>query len=338
MTALDQYARLESTGLWRPGPQAQRREVVVSFGEATLVIADAVGRPLAHWSLPAIVRLTAAEVPATYSPDGSTDETLEIEDPLMVAAIDRVRASLSRREPRPGRLRLLGFAGTGLALVLAGTLWLPGALTRQAQALLSPATRIEIGATLLGHLQRLTGPVCQEPRGTVALERLALRLFGGRGVQIVVVPGGMAAARVLPGQIVVLPVAIFDPDSDPAAVAGRIVGAAQGPGGQDPLAPILDSIGLAGTLRVLTSGLIASDSLAAQAQELAQTAPDLAPAPALIAAFDAADLALSPFAYALDPTGESVLPLIEADAVTQDVHAPAMSDADWLAMQGICSV
>ena len=56
MTALDRYVRLESEALWRDEPGGQRRDVTISFGDATLVIADATGKPLAHWSLPALIR------------------------------------------------------------------------------------------------------------------------------------------------------------------------------------------------------------------------------------------------------------------------------------------
>ena len=38
MTALRKYQRLECGGLWRETPQDQRREVLVRFGEATLVL------------------------------------------------------------------------------------------------------------------------------------------------------------------------------------------------------------------------------------------------------------------------------------------------------------
>jgi len=342
MTALADYVRLESTGLWRQVPHAQRREVVVSFGEATLVVADMAGRPLAHWSLPAVTRLNTGAGPALYSPDGMADETLEIEEPLMIAAIDRVRAALVRKEPRPGRLRQAGIGATVGALLLAGTLWLPEALTRQAEALLTPATRIEIGATLLGHLQRLTGPVCLEPRGVEALDRLTARLFVAQRVQIVVVPGGLGGALALPGGIVVVPLSVIDqgpePGTAPIALAGRIIAAALGPGGQDPLTPVLDAVGLGGTLRVLATGAIPPDSLAAQAGALAALPPALPPPPALFAAFAAADLPLAPFAYAIDPTGETVLPLIEADALATGPRAPVMTDADWLALQGICAI
>ena len=54
MTALKGYERLECTGLWRSGPAIQRREVVVSCGQATLILTDMQNRPLAHWSLAAV--------------------------------------------------------------------------------------------------------------------------------------------------------------------------------------------------------------------------------------------------------------------------------------------
>ncbi|MGL4279888.1 MAG: hypothetical protein ACRCS0_05955, partial [Albidovulum sp.] len=65
MTALREYQRLESTGLWRDAPGAQKREVFVAFGDATLVISEAKShRPLTHWSLPAIQRLNPGQMPA----------------------------------------------------------------------------------------------------------------------------------------------------------------------------------------------------------------------------------------------------------------------------------
>ena len=54
MTAIKEFERLESLGLWRGLKDSQRREVVVSFGEATLVLSDINNRPITHWSLAAI--------------------------------------------------------------------------------------------------------------------------------------------------------------------------------------------------------------------------------------------------------------------------------------------
>jgi len=56
----------------------------------------------------------------------------------------------------------------------------------------------------------------------------------------------------------------------------------------------------------------------------------------VIAAFEQAGLRSSPYAYARDITGESVLPLIEGDPMHGQPVSPLMSDADWLRLQSIC--
>ena len=70
MTALTQYSRLEATALWRQTPEAQRREVIVSIGDATLVIANINDQALTHWSLAAVVRANPTVSPAVFHPDG----------------------------------------------------------------------------------------------------------------------------------------------------------------------------------------------------------------------------------------------------------------------------
>ncbi len=92
MTALDKYVRLESGGLWRPDAEAQRRDVVISFGDATLVISDGVGRPLAHWSLPALERQNRGEMPAIYAPDEGADEPVDAASRELLR--DQIRSAL----------------------------------------------------------------------------------------------------------------------------------------------------------------------------------------------------------------------------------------------------
>ena len=58
MTALSEYQRLEASGLWRASPEDQRSDVIVSIGDATLVITDLRENPLAHWSLARIIPAT----------------------------------------------------------------------------------------------------------------------------------------------------------------------------------------------------------------------------------------------------------------------------------------
>ena len=96
MTALKEFDRLEATGLWRPSPETQRREVIVSLGEATLTISDTKGTALAHWSIAATVRSNGSALPAIYHPDGDPGETLEIDgdETAMIDGIDRLAAKL----------------------------------------------------------------------------------------------------------------------------------------------------------------------------------------------------------------------------------------------------
>ena len=109
-TALRQFQRLEAPGSWRPAPNAQLREVVVSIGEATLILSDPKSdAPLTHWSLPAIQRVNPGATPAVYTPVTTAEdagyETLEIDDRWMIDAINRVQAAIaiSRDSKKPSR-------------------------------------------------------------------------------------------------------------------------------------------------------------------------------------------------------------------------------------------
>ncbi|MEO0773689.1 MAG: hypothetical protein AAFZ04_10955, partial [Pseudomonadota bacterium] len=47
-------------------------------------------------------------------------------------------------------------------------------------------------------------------------------------------------------------------------------------------------------------------------------------------------ISATPYAYALDLTGEKTLGLIEADPFATSAPEPVMNDADWLRLQAIC--
>ena len=103
----------------------------------------------------------------------------------MIAAIETVRSAIERRRPHPGRLRLwIGGRHRGGPAGGWRCFWLPDALIRQTVALLPPASREAIGNRLLQEIGRLAGPICTNPRGSVALGRLArphLRRGGAAG-------------------------------------------------------------------------------------------------------------------------------------------------------------
>jgi hypothetical protein len=337
MTALEKYARLETTGLWRADPEAQRIEVVVSFGDATLVILSGSGRPLSHWSLPAVVRLDRDGLPAVYAPDADASETLEIEDDLMISAIDRVRAALARTRPRRGQLRQSVVGASLFVLLLLAVFWLPGALMRQTLSLVPEAKRAEIGTTLLGHVQRETGATCRGPVGTIALGELTRRLFGdATRVQIVVVPGDLPQALDLPGGIIVLDSAMIEQATDPAVVAGYVLAAIASRTSPDTLAPVLDSAGMTGTLRLLATGNVPSDVLAAHAAGLVAAPPLLPPVETATAVFSRAAVPIVPWATAVDPEGTASAALRAADPLAGQPGSPVLSDDDWIGLQAIC--
>ncbi len=338
MTALKEYARLESGGLWRADADAQRRDVIVSFGDATLVISDSAERALAHWSLPAIERLNVGERPAIFSPDPEATETLEIEDDTMIAAIEKVRKTVEKQRPKPKRLRYLGLGLSVAAVAALAVFWLPDALIRQTVSVVPAVKRSEIGGTLLGHIQRVTGPTCRSQLGTQALDQLRARALGrDAGGQIVVVPGGVQQALYLPGGIIVMNRALVEDTEDPATVAGHAIAAAAGLRVQDPLATLLKEVGVRATFQLLTTGDLDSETLRAYAEVLIASPPQRPPDDALIPLFEAAQIPSTPFAFAVDKTGETTLGLIEADPM-QGREAPAiLNDGEWISLQGICS-
>ncbi len=335
MTALSQYARLESTGCWRTSPGDNGREVVVSFGKATLVLAEGSGLPLAHWSLPAVTRLNPGHIPAVFAPDEAGSETLEIEDDLMVSAIEKVRASVARRHAAPGWTQWRVIGGLAALVLAAAAVWLPSALRDEVMKVVPLPKRTEIGATLLGHLQQDLGPACRDPLGAEALDRLHDRILGDEG-QAVVLPLGPSEPLALPGDITVLSREMIDRSSEPAVVAGQLLVAQATQGASDPLARLLDDAGIWATVRLLTTGSLDPAVVEEHAESLLDQPAPVLRANLLGPAFAQAEVPLTPYALDRDPSGATVADLIAADAYA-DGDAPLLiSDAEWVALQGIC--
>lgn len=338
MTALQEYQRLECTGLWRDGPEAQRREVIVAFGDATLVLSEVPsGRAITHWSLPAVVRLPGPGLPARYAPAPEADEELEIDDAAMVDAIAKVHHLIAARRPHPGRLRraLLGGALAAVAGMLV--FWIPDALVRHTATSLPLAKRQEIGHAALADLARVTGTPCVSPEGQEALLQLQERLLGPEG-EIFVVPNSIARSVALPGGIVVLGRTFVEGAEAPEVVAGEVLAADLGARMADPLVTMLRHAGLRATFALLTTGDLPQAAATGSGEALLGQAPPAMTQSSLVEAFATAGIAASPYAYALDPSGETVLTLIEADTVRGKTSVqPVLDDTDWVAFQGICT-
>ncbi|WP_116133232.1 hypothetical protein [Tropicimonas sp. IMCC34043] len=336
MTALKQFARLESSGVWRPDAEAQRQDVVVSFGDASLVISNKTMKALSHWSLAAVVRINRGEMPALYTPSADGTETLEIEDETMVEAIEQVRTAILKSRPRAGRLRGVLVGGGIVAMLALVFVWLPGALLSHALRVVPEPTRAEIGTELFTAIGRVSGAPCHSPRGDKALAQLHARLLeGGKGA-LLVLQNGLNGTTSIPGGLILLDHSLIEDHETPDVVAGYILAEAERRAEHDPLKQLLDHAGSIATLRLLTSGHLPEPALQAYAESLVSAEPAPVPQAALLHRFAAASVSSTPYAYALDMTGEATIGLIEADPMRAGGARPVLDDGDWVALQGIC--
>lgn len=335
MTALPKYDRLEATGLWRPDAQGQRREVIVSIGNATLVITDMNDQAITHWSLAAVARDNPASTPAIYHPDGDDGETLELpaHESEMITAIETLRMAIAKSRPHPGRLRWLG-VGLSLAAVAAVLVfWLPGAMRDNTLRVVPQVKREALGVALIERMQRVTGPMCADAAGLRALRRLGARLDT---TKLAVVPALGRPALHLPGGVIVLDRTVFEDWEEPDVAAGYILGELALQVERDPLAELLDVVGPRENFRLLTTGEVSGPALDAYAEHL-MTAPARSPdTPNLLALFEASDVRATPYARARDITGESVLALIEGDPMQNRETEPLLPDSSWLRLQSLC--
>lgn len=337
-TALKQFTKLETTGLWREAPELQRREVIVNFGEASLTISDPRSESaLSHWSLPAVERMNPGEMPAIFAPGRDALETLEIDDKLMIDALEKVRAVVSSGRPKPGRLRgTLLMAGTALVLIL-GIAFVPGAMVDHTAAMVPQATRLAIGRMALADLSKVAGAPCTDPSGQAALGRLSNRLFGPGAPQLVVLRDGQAQTLHLPGNIITLHRDLIEQAQGPEIAAGFVLAEAERAAQHDPLVPLLNHAGLRGTFGLLTTGQLDPAKVEGYGGTLLTEAPTaVAPEP-LLKRFAAAGLTSTPYAKAVDPTGTATRELIEKDPGARGEQKPLLSDGDWIGLQSICA-
>lgn len=334
MTALTKYQRLECSGLWRGAPEDRRREVVVAFRKASLVISDSrSGVALAHWSLPAIQRIGATDgAPALFAPGPEAHETLEIDDETMISAIETVRRVIAARRRGAGRAQRLIPAAVALAAMLAGALWLPGALIRHTADVLPAAKRAEIGAALLADIAAAHRP-CAAPLGRRALNRLSGRVLGASG-RAAILPEGPQPAAHLPGGLVLLSREVVEKADGPALAAGYMLAEALAAEMGDPILPVLRHAGVIATFQLLTTGELPDGALAGYGETALARGP-AEPDPAeFLARMQAAGVPVAPYAEARGLVdGES------GDAAHPPGAAGApllLSDGDWVSLQGIC--
>ncbi|MDB6177872.1 hypothetical protein PAF17_10200 [Paracoccus sp. Z330] len=339
MTALTEFQRLEAQGSWRETPDARLREVIVSVGDATLILSDPKSeRPLSHWSLPAVTRLNAGKMPAIYAPGSQgADETVEIDDPLMIEAIERVQRAIAMHRAHPGRLRGV-LTVIAAVLMLAGlVIWLPDAIIHHAARIAPPAQTRQIGEAVLTDIERSTGSICQRESGRAVLDWLAPKLAEDNAI-LQVVPGALNGALRLPGNLYVLGGDLLVGAAGPEAAAGHIVAAGLATDDLRVTRDALEHAGLGAVLRLMTLGDIPASAMEGYGEELLSRNLPRPQDDILLEQLAERGLGSEAYARTLDPTGASVPALIENDpARTAPTGKPLLTDPQWLALQQICA-
>lgn len=333
MTVLAKYQRLEAEAVWRASAEAQRKDVIVSIGEATITISAANGTALAHWSLPAIERLNPGEEPALYAPGPQSPERLELAEPEMLAAVDSVLKAIQSGTRNTGRMRRLVSLAAGLAIMVAAALWLPNAIVRYTASLVPDVARASIGTDLLAELDRVAGAPCNAPAGLQALKQLDTRLFGDTPRDLVILRSALKETTHLPGGTILIAHTLVEDYETPDVLAGYILAEDLRRSQTDPLARLLGRAGLRSALTLLLQGRVPEKGLKRMAEGVVADSPVPVADGDLINRMTAVKVPSEPYAYARDFSGESTETLIAANSANT---VPILDDGNWIALQRIC--
>lgn len=339
MTALKKFEKIEAVGIWRADEEAQRRDVIVTLGDASLTILDMHDRVLAHWSIPAIARANPGQRPAIFHPDGDPGETLEMGDESsdLIDAIETLRKAVAKRRPHPGRLRITSALVIVGAVAALGVFWLPGAVLNQTLSVLPGVKQREIGGNIVISARRFTGVECSTPAADIALEKVASRIAQASDLKLHVVPDGLTDTLALPGYHFLIGRSLVEDHETPEVLIGYLLAENRRAGGASgTIRGVLESASFLDNVKLLTTGSLPEDRISNYAEDMLSTTRQIDIDTNLLSDFEAVRVSSRPFAYALDVTGETTLDLIEADPMATQNPLPILSDGEWVALQGIC--
>ncbi len=344
MTALDKYRKLEGPGVWAASRDEHRRDVIVSFGDATLVISDSRSMAvLSHWSLPAVERINPGKRPALFRPEGDSEEVLELDDDWLIDALRVVQGALRPPGSWITRARRPLLLALGAAVVLAAGAIIPGALREHTASVVPMAKRVELGNMVRADLAGLGGRQCTSPNGDAALTSLRRALFQ-TPAQIVVMrdlPLDVPRIQHVMGRYFLVDARLLEDAQSPEALAGAILMAVQRSADEDPLIPLLRHAGVVATFRLLTSADMPRSAMRGYASAMLRAplvAPQLDPLLERFARVDLSTRALVDHPTPLDPAlGELSDAMRAQDPLAgEPVGVGLLSDGQWVSLQNIC--
>jgi Zn-dependent protease with chaperone function len=373
MTALAEYATLEAEARYYDGESAHSQDVVLSFGERSLVIIGANDTPIAHWPLASLRALgQRKDSSVQLAPNRDSDERLVLSDRQMLKAIGKVCPDLYHRPiDRKGAGRAFAWVCGAVASLALIVFVIVPALAEQLSRLIPPEREQQLGDAVVEQLQTVLGLIggerpelCETPAGVAALERLAERLDAGDGLpyplRIGVIDFGMINALAVPGGRILIFRGLLEASDNPEEVAGVLAHEIGHVVYRDPTELALRAAGTAGIFGLLLGDVfggsiivVASDAIMnARHQRDAETRADETAYRILADA----GLPSGPFARFFTKLkkkygdSEGLMELVAshpgldgraaraaaADRIGDGTYEPALSDQDWIALRGIC--
>lgn len=371
MTALPQYDLLEAEGRYFDGEVAAPRDVIVKFGDASLMILDTDDMPVTHWPLATLRNVAGAGAALSLTPDQSGAERLSVDDPVMIEALRAVCPDLDARRPTP-RKRWRKIAIWGAAALVSVYLiifHLIPSLSDQMAELIPPDAEIAMGETMSDQFaQLITGfenpRFCTNPDGARALAHLTTRLTPSGGVHVPltvrVLDHKIANAFALPGGQIIISRGLLTLATTPEEVAGVLAHEIGHVVNRDPTRLTLRSAGVAGILGVLLGDFTGAGATVLLSEALLSTGyqrdAERAADEFAIRLMAEKNLPTTPFAAFFlklaKKTGETPALLTHlashpdlrgraanataADTIGDNPFEPALSDQQWVALRGIC--
>lgn len=371
MTALERYERLEAPGRYFDGETARPRDVIVKFGDASLVIANMEDLPITHWSLAGVRDISHKGGGLALAPDFESDERLLIDDAEMVGAIRTVCPDLTRRETTNARSwrRVAVWVLVALGSVYAIMFHLVPSLADQLAKLIPPEAEIAMGDEMIGKFARIiTGGkeprFCSTPAGDAALAAMTARFERSAGTHlpltVQVLDHEMINAFALPGGQIVLFRGLLNAADSPEEVAGVLAHEIGHVHARDPTRLTLRSAGTAGLFglilgdftgatvtvalseAVLRSGYQREAESQADAYAAALLSAERLPTEPLAVFFDKlkqkhgdAPGLLTHLSTHPDLDGRAAATRA-ADVIGGEAYDPVLNDQEWVALRNIC--
>ncbi|MFK7941367.1 MAG: M48 family metallopeptidase [Paracoccaceae bacterium] len=368
MTALDDFAKLEAEGAFFEASATVPRDVVVSFGERSLVISDFSDRVLVHWPLASLDLQEDGASDVAVLPDPASAERVVLSDPVMIAALRKVCPGRQDVDATLQRRRSIGVRGMLLCIaILAGLIWLAKENLGHLAGMVPPGRADALGAAMAKDVAELLGngtgvpQICNAPEGVAALEKLVARLLPAETLphplRVSVLDHADVDGIALPGGHILLLRGVLDHAESPEEAAGVLAHLMGHVKHGDPVRQAIRAAGFQSVLGlvigdILRDGVVVPASRAAL-EPYQDMAVEVSADTVVHELLEEAGLPSLPYARFVDRLGSSgseaagslglhpdpgtrAAAAVEADRIGANAFAPALDDRTWIALQNIC--